>query len=189
MAQQPDILDGPLIRLQEFLRVEVLPQLRLVNVASTASYYSTLRTAIRQQLWTVEPKLHQSWPNSTRIIRKRKRSKSTSSRLPQEHSFLAPPEAHRKYRQLQLWEASLTTEISDSSNPTDIQVAQPANSKEENINMESMEQLSQVQWLHRWFDESTQEELTPLSATDTWTGSPILRFLVRHKQQGHRSRR
>jgi hypothetical protein len=167
VAHQLDILDGPLIRLQEFLRVEALPQLRLVNVASTASYYSTLRTAIRQQLWTVEPKLHQTWPDSTRITQKRKHSKSTSSRRPQEHSSLASPEAHKKYRQLQLWEASQSIEISDSSNPKDIQVAQLANSQEENVIMESMEQLAQVQWLHRWFDESTQEELTPLPATDT----------------------
>ena len=50
VARQPDILDGPPIRIQEFLRTEVLPQLRLVNVASTDSYYYTLRTAIRQHL-------------------------------------------------------------------------------------------------------------------------------------------
>ena len=71
----------------------------------------------------------------------------------------------------------------------DIQVAQLANSQDENVIMESREQLSQVQWLHRWFDESTQEELTPLPETATWTGSPILRFLARHKQQEHRRRR
>ena len=48
VAHQPDILDAPPpIRIQEFLRAEVLPQLRLVNVASTDSYYYTLRMAIR----------------------------------------------------------------------------------------------------------------------------------------------
>ena len=78
-------------------------------------------------------------------------------------------------------------EVSNSSNPKDIHVAQPASSQEEHVSMESMEQ--QVQWLHRWFDESTQEELTPLPETATWTGSPILRFLARHKQQEHRRRR
>ena len=189
VAQHPDILDGPFIRLQEFLRVEVLPQLKLVNAASTARYYSTLCTAIRQQLWTVAPKLHQTWPDPTRITQKRKHSKSTSSRRHQEQSFLAPSEAHKKYRQLQLWEVSQTIEISDSPNPKNIQVAQLANSQEGNVIMEGMEHLTQVQWLHRWFDESTQEELTPLPETATWTGSPILRFLARHKQQEHRRRR
>ena len=145
----------------------MLPQLKLVNVASTARYYSTLCTAIRQQIWTVEPKLHQTWPDPTRITQKRKHPKSTSSRRHQEQSFLAPSEAHKKYRQLQLWEVFQTIEISDSPNPEDIQVAQLANSQEGNVIMEEMEHLTQVRWLHRWFDESTQEELTPLPATDT----------------------
>jgi hypothetical protein len=67
VAHQPDILDAPppLKRLQEFLRAEVLPQLRLVNVASTDNDYYTLRTAIRQHLWTVELKQHQTWPDPT----------------------------------------------------------------------------------------------------------------------------
>ena len=80
-------------------------------------------------------------------------------------------------------------EISDSSNPEDIQVAQRANSQEGNVIIEGIEHLAQVQWLHRWFDESTQEELTPLPETATWTGFPILRFLAGHKQQEHRRRR
>ena len=62
---------------------------------------------------------------------------------------------------------SQTIEISDSLNPKDIQMAQLANSQDGNVIMKGMEHLTQAQWLHRWFDESTQEELTPLPETAT----------------------
>ena len=55
--------------------------------------------------------------------------------------------------------------------------------------MAQKEQTTQVQWLHRWFNESTQKDLTHLSEADTWTGSSILRSLAQRKQQEHRHNR
>jgi hypothetical protein len=50
VACQPDILDAPPPMHTGVLREEVLPQLSLVNVASTEVYYHTIRIAIRQHL-------------------------------------------------------------------------------------------------------------------------------------------
>ena len=189
VARQPDILDGPPIRIQEFLHTEVLPQLRLVNVASTDSYYYTLRTAIRQHLWTVEPKQHKTWPDPSKVIQKRKHSKTTDIRTQQEHSSTTPRESLKKYRQLQLWEAPQSIEVSNSTILMDVNGALTTSSTEEDNNMAQKEQTAQVQWLHRWFDESTQENLTHLPEADTWTGSSILRSLAKRKQQEHRHSR
>jgi hypothetical protein len=64
-------------------------------------------------------------------------------------------------------------------------MAQPASSTEDDDNMEQIEQTIQIQWLHRWFDESTQDDLTPLLEADTQTGYSILRSLAQRKQQEH----
>jgi hypothetical protein len=94
VARQPDILDAPpLRRIQELLRAEVLLQLSLVNVASTDIYYHTIRIAIRQHLWTVEPKQHKTWPDPTRATQKRKHSKTTDIARQQKHSSTLPRES------------------------------------------------------------------------------------------------
>ena len=80
-------------------------------------------------------------------------------------------------------------EVSNSTILMDVNVAPPASSTEEDNNMAQKEQTAQVQWLHRWFDESTQKDLTHLPEADTRTGSSILRSLAKRKQQEHRHSR
>jgi hypothetical protein len=145
--------------------------------------------AIRQHLWTVEPKQHKTWPDPSKVIQKRKHSKTTDIRTQQERSSATPRESLKKYRQLQLWEAPQSIEVSNSTILKDINAAPTASSTEEDNNMAQKEQTAQVQWLHRWFDESTQEDLTHLPEADTWTGSSILRSLAKRKQQEHRHSR
>jgi hypothetical protein len=145
--------------------------------------------AIRQHLWTVEPKPHKTWPDPSKVIQKWKHSKTTDTMTQQERSSTTPWESLKKYRHLKLWEAPQSIEASNSTILKDINAALTASSTEEDNNMAQKEQTTQVQWLHRWFDESTQEDLTHLPEVDTWTGSPILRSLAKRKQQEHRHSR
>jgi hypothetical protein len=96
----------------------------------------------------------------------------------QENSSTPSRKSLKKYRQLQLWEAPQSSEASNSTLLKDITVDQPASSTVNGDSMDQIEQTIQVQWLHQWFYKSTQEDLTPLPAVDTWTGFSILRSLA-----------
>ena len=76
IAQNPTILDGDQVNLQEFLRSVVLPQLRMVNIESTERYYQAMRTAILSRAWETAPKRLQIWPTSGSAGAKR-RTKET----------------------------------------------------------------------------------------------------------------
>jgi hypothetical protein len=122
-------------------------------------------------------------PDPTRVTQKQKHSNTAYTTSQQRHSSTPPRESHKKYRQLQLWEAPQSSETNNSTIPKKFNVDQPASSTVNGDNMEQIEQMIQVQWLHRWFDESSQEDLTPLPAGGTWTGSPIMCSLAQRKQQ------
>jgi hypothetical protein len=62
--------------------------------------------------------------------------------------FYIPTGITQQYRQLLLWEAPQSIEARNSTTLKEINVAQPARRKEEDVNMESTEQTLQVQWLH-----------------------------------------
>ena len=175
VAQHPEILDGEQANIQEFLRSVVLPQLQAVNTASTEHYYQEMRTAILNRDRETTPKCLPTWPTSSRAGAKR-RTRVTLLDGQDLHPIDERPV--KTSRQLQLWEPhpGKADEQTRHDDPL------PAESKTATPSPSMQEEERQLQVIHRWLEESTQEEIQAQRHEAAAKGSHILRSLTLQKR-------
>ena len=175
---RPGVLKKGGEALQQYIVEVVLPQLRQVNRATTTQYYEVVRVKLQQTDWGVPLRMHPTWPEVQTLSRKRK---TTKSNRPKDLPTRGAQAARREMRQMQLWETrSQDHRAADSS---------PAGGHSTG-NLEPIQTSeNQLQQVHRWLAESTQEEIEEISNIPRWKGSTLLRTLhtnKRHRQQQQR---
>ena len=115
---------------------------------STECYYQTLRTAVLNRTWVVEPKHLRTWPEyiMTGNTRKTKASRDinpTDTRPMKTSRQLSLWEPPPRKADEQIGKADLPHEGDEDASTTD----------------STWEEERQIQWIHRWLEESTLEEL------------------------------
>jgi hypothetical protein len=160
--------------LQEFLLTVILPQLRMVNMESTERYYQELRTAVLNRAWETGPKHLRTWPECITAGNKRKTKATPASR------DTNPTEARpiKTSRQLYLWEphpwkADKQAGNADLPHDMDEDASPPESTREEE---------RKLQWIHRWLEESTLEELQAQQQKEARWSPSIIRSLTHQKR-------
>ena len=145
-AQSPGILKDGGEALQQFIVEVVLPQLHQVNWATTTEYYEGVRVKLQQPDWGVPLRTHPTWPEVQTLTRKRKSLKSNRQENQPTRGAQA---ARREMRQMQLWETRPQDHMAADSSPA---------GGHSTGNLEPLQTSeNQLQQVHRWLAESTQE--------------------------------
>ena len=124
----------------------------MVNIESTERYYQEMRTAILNRAWETAPKCLQTWPTNSPTGAKR-RTRVTPLDGQELNSTEERPV--KTLRQLQLWEPHPGTVDEQTRHDDPIQAVET----EATPSPSAQEEERQLQWIHRWLEESIQEEI------------------------------
>jgi hypothetical protein len=163
IEQHPTILEGDQATLQEFLLTVILPQLRTVNMESNCQ---ELCTAMLSLAWETGLKHPRTWLECVTAGIKRK-TKATQASRDTNPSVDRPI---KMSRQLYLWEQHPRKEDEQAEN-VDLPHVMDEDASPPQSNREEERQL---QWIHRWMEESTLEALPTQRQKEALRGSSII---------------
>ena len=124
----------------------------MVNIESTERYYQEMRTAIINRARETAPKCLPTWTTSSQTVAKR-RTRVTPLDGQELHSIEERPV--KTSRQLKLWEPHPGKADEQTRHDDPMQAVETEATPSPSV----QEEERQLQWIHRWLEESTQEEI------------------------------
>ena len=118
---------------------------------STERYYQELRTAVLNRTWETGPKHLRTWPEYITTGNTRKTKATLASR------DTNPTDARpiKTSQQLSLWEPHSRKAAKQAGNADQLH----GMDEDASLPESTLEEDRQLQWVHRWLEESTLEEL------------------------------